>query len=88
MAVSKIFLIYSALLIVGGLADTKVQWEAPEIELSNEEHELFAFKTLGEGLMAPQGEENLLLNQKSWKISNKMMPKKKLKLKDLKDGKS
>ena len=64
MAVSKIFLICSALLIVGRLAETKVQWEAPEIELSNEEHELFASKTLGEELMAPQGEEKLIVESK------------------------
>ena len=64
MAVSKIFLICSALLIVGRLAETKVQWEASEIELSNEEHELFASKTLGEELMAPQGEEKLIVESK------------------------
>ena len=61
MAVSKIFLICSALLIVGGFADTKVQLEAP----SNEEQKQFASKTLGEGFMAPEGEEELIAESKS-----------------------
>lgn len=45
MPVSKIFLICSALLIVGCLADNKDQWEAPESKLSNEAKENFASKT-------------------------------------------
>ena len=66
MPVSKIFLICSALLIVGCLADNKDQWEAPESKLSNEAKENFASKTLGEGFMAPhQGEEKLIVESKS-----------------------